>query len=347
MKSSILSTTIAGLLGLCPLGLAQEKPTKTNASSSVTTNADGTATVTIEVDGKKETRTFKLGSEDSPTLTLKSADGQISAVGGAKRVEAGKKRKETFIGVGMGAPVSDEVRAQLPIQPGEGISVSHVMPDSPAAQAGIEQHDILVRLDDQILVAPDQFKALVKMHKPGEALKIGFFRKGERKEVSVTLTEQEISEGRDVLRSISQPYGTWEDKLHALKDRSPQWLDTLKEAKNKFPGIVIDKKAFVLGVDGTVKKLEGELQNVEAVIRNLGEKLEKANIPKEAIDRVREAVEDAIEKAGDTAAKAAIDALQDLRPRKEKLEAPVVRPPAPPVPPVPPTPPGPPAPPAQ
>jgi hypothetical protein len=112
--------------------------------------------------------------------------------------------------------------------------------------------------------------------------------------------------------------------------------EKLREAKEKFPGIIVDKKAFVLGVDGTVKKIEGELENVENVIRNLGEKLEKANIPKETIDRVRQAVEDAIKQAGDTAAKAAIDALQDLRGKKgEKLEAPSV-PPASPVPPVPP-----------
>src|SRR4051794_21394431 len=34
-----------------------------SASSSVITNSDGTATVTIEVNGKKETRSFKLGEE--------------------------------------------------------------------------------------------------------------------------------------------------------------------------------------------------------------------------------------------------------------------------------------------
>ena len=339
MKSSILSTTIAGLLGLCPLGLAQENPNNSSASSSVITNADGTATVTLEVNGKKETRTFKLGSDEPTILKLKSADGTVIAGGSAKvGNEAGKKQKETFIGIGLGAPLSDEVRAQLPIQPGEGISVSHVMPDSPAARAGVEQHDILVRLDEQILVAPDQFKTLVKMHKPGDTLKIGLFRKGERKDVSVTLTEQEVSEVRDVLRYISQPHVKWEEKLNTLKDRAPLWRDKLKEAKDKFPGIVVDKQAFVVGVDGTVKKLEGELENVENVIRNLGEKLEKANIPKETIEHVRKAVEEAIEKAGNTAAKAAIDALQDLRGKKDEiLEIPKA--PAPPVPPVPPAPP--------
>ena len=345
MKTSILTTTVAGLLGLCPLGLAQDKSNNSSASSSVITNADGTATVTLEVNGKKETRTFKLGSEEPSVLKLKGPDGQVVAAGDVKSVEADTKRKETYIGIGLGAPVSEEVRAQLPIQAGEGISVSHVMPDGPAAKAGIEQHDILVRLNDQILVTSDQFKALVKMQKPGDSVKLAFFRKGERKEASVALTEHEFSEARDVLRYISQPHIKWEEKLNTLKERAPQWRDKLKEAKDKFPGIVVDKQAFIVGVDGTVKKLEGQLENVENVIRNLGEKLEKANIPKETIEHVRKAVEEAIEKAGDSAAKAAMDALKDFRGNKEKLEAPRITPPTPPVPPVPPAPPAPPTPP--
>ena len=351
MKSSILSTTVAALLGFCPVALAQEppktEPPKTATSSSVTTNADGTATVTIEVNGKKETRTFKLGGEEP--FTLKLEDANASAGASAKHKAPPKKQKEAYIGVAMGAPVSDAVRAQLPIQPGEGISVSHVAPESPAAKAGIEQHDILVRLDDQILVSPDQFKTLITMRKPGDVLKIGFFRKGERKEASVTLTEHEVTESRDVLRWMSQPHGKWEEKLHDLKEKSGAWREKLKEAKDKFPGVVVDKQAFILGVDGTVKKLEGELENLEGTIRNLSERLEKANIPKETIERVRAAVEDAIQKAGDTAAKAAIDALEDLREKKDKTVEPYkVSPrPTPPAPPAPPVPPAPPAPPAQ
>ncbi len=37
------------------------KPSSASASTSVVTSSDGTATVTIDINGKKETRTFKLG----------------------------------------------------------------------------------------------------------------------------------------------------------------------------------------------------------------------------------------------------------------------------------------------
>src|SRR2546425_12204931 len=70
MKSNILNQTIAALLFALPIAHADDSKAeekkdatkgKSNASTSVTTSADGTATITIDINGKKETRTFKLG----------------------------------------------------------------------------------------------------------------------------------------------------------------------------------------------------------------------------------------------------------------------------------------------
>ena len=290
-----------------------------SSSSSVITNGDGTATVTIEVNGKKDTRTFKLGDEPF-TLKLKDAHGEAGAT-----VSGGK---ETWIGIGVGGSVSDEVRAQLPIQPGEGVTVLHVAPGSPAEKAGLAQHDILVRLDDQVLVEGDQFKKLVRMHKPGESVKIGYFRKGERKDVQVALEEHEVvSEPQDVLKWIGDPSKwkdqspeKWQERLHLLREKSGAVRDRLREVKEKLPGVIVDKQAFVVGVDGTVKKIEGELANVEAVVKNLREQLEKANVPKETIDEIRKAVEKAIDKTGDAARNAVLDAVREVREKHEAVK---------------------------
>jgi hypothetical protein len=310
-----------------------------SASSSVITNSDGTATVTIEVNGKKETRSFKLGEEPF-SLKLKDAPKlNIQVKGG----------KETWIGVAAGSGVPDEVRAQLPINVGEGISVSHVAPESPAAKAGLAQHDILVRFDDQILVDAEQFKKLVKMHKPGDSVKLAYFRKGERHEVPVTLEEHEAElEARDALKMIGEldkdvkggSIESLRDRLLNYRDKSDTIRERLKEAKEKFPGIVVDKQSFVLGVDGTVKKLEGQLQNVEGMVKTLREQLEKADIPKEKVEEVRKALEEAIDKVGDAARKAAIDAIRDYRVKRETeknaLQPPKPDAPAQPAPPAPP-----------
>ena len=290
-----------------------------SSSSSVITNSDGTATVTIELNGKKDTRTFKLGDEPL-TLKLKDAHGEAGAA-----VSGGK---ETWIGIGVGGAVSEEVRAQLPIQPGEGVTVLHVAPGSPAEKAGLAQHDILVRLDDQVLVEGDQFKKLVRMHKPGESVKIGYFRKGERKEVQVVLAEHEVTaEPQDVLKWIGDPAKwkdqspeKWQERLQLLREKSGTLRERLKEAKDKLPGVIVDKQAFVVGVDGTVKKIEGELANVEAVVKNLREQLEKANVPKETIDEIRKAVEKAIDKTGDAARNAVLDAVREVREKHEAVK---------------------------
>ena len=70
----------------------------------------------------------------------------------------------------------------------------------------------------------------------------------------------------------------WQDRLKELREKSGALRDKLKDAKDKFPGVIIDKQAFILGVDGTVKKLEGELQNVETIMKNLRDQLEKAEL---------------------------------------------------------------------
>jgi len=57
---------------------------------------------------------------------------------------------------------SGVLRRQLALKRGAGLVVESVVPGSAAARAGIAQHDVLVRLDDQLLVLPEQFDALLE-----------------------------------------------------------------------------------------------------------------------------------------------------------------------------------------
>ena len=71
MKRTILACALASL------PLFAEVTTK---SSTVVTNVDGTGTITIDVDGKKETKTFKLGDskkDDAPAIRLETTRRQI------------------------------------------------------------------------------------------------------------------------------------------------------------------------------------------------------------------------------------------------------------------------------
>lgn len=296
----------------------------------ITSGGDARATIIMDVDGKKETRTFQLRG-DQP-LTLDYREGNVVRVGeGTLRLAP--REKETWIGMSVSAAISPEVRAQLPIHSGEGVIVSHVVANSPAAIAGLAEHDILVRFDDQILVSADQFKKLVQMRKPGELAKIAYFRKGERREVQVGFNQREVQpEPQDVLNVLTEPLD-WEMKIEALPEgKKPlnitapeagplKLREKLKEVKERYPGVVVNRQAYVLNVDGTVKRLEGELESLEAAMKKLREELEKANIPQETVQEVRKAVEAAIGKAGEAVGKAAVEALREYRDKREEMKS--------------------------
>ncbi len=57
---------------------------------------------------------------------------------------------------------SGVLRQQLALDRGAGLVVDEVTPASPAHRAGFRQHDVLVKLDDQLLVLPEQFNALLE-----------------------------------------------------------------------------------------------------------------------------------------------------------------------------------------
>ena len=54
------------------------------------------------------------------------------------------------------------LRRQLALSRGEGLVVDAVSPQSAADRIGIQPHDVLVRLDDQLLVLPEQLAVLLE-----------------------------------------------------------------------------------------------------------------------------------------------------------------------------------------
>ncbi|MBK1883619.1 serine protease [Luteolibacter pohnpeiensis] len=88
------------------------------------------------------------------------------------------------------SPVTPTLSHQLPIQPNTGLVVDAVSENSAAANAGITTGDVVAKLDDQILIHPDQLRVLIQNHKSGDEVKLTCYRAGKELELSATLTEQ-------------------------------------------------------------------------------------------------------------------------------------------------------------
>jgi hypothetical protein len=78
------------------------------------------------------------------------------------------------------------LRQQLSLKRGAGLVVEEIAAGSAAARAGFAQHDVLVKLDDQMLLLPEQFNALLEAADPDLSLDCTVLRGG--REVVVSLS---------------------------------------------------------------------------------------------------------------------------------------------------------------
>jgi hypothetical protein len=101
------------------------------------------------------------------------------------------RQKGTYLGVSA-SPAPTVIRKQLALPEGMGLVVDIVVPNSPAAEAGLREFDVMQKLDDQLLVNPEQLAVLVRSHKPGEEIKLTVFREGRLTTLTAKLTEHEI-----------------------------------------------------------------------------------------------------------------------------------------------------------
>jgi hypothetical protein len=104
--------------------------------------------------------------------------------------EKGPKVPMIFLGVET-SQVPTVVSEQLGLSKGLGLVVEYVVPDSPAAAAGIQQNDILKMLNDQILIEPSQLRKLLQTFSDGTDVTLTILRKGQEQKVTVKLTKKE------------------------------------------------------------------------------------------------------------------------------------------------------------
>ncbi len=72
-----------------------------------------------------------------------------------------ERPSEFWIGVD-GVPPDDALRTQLELPADLGVVVTKVVPDSPAAKAGLRQHDVLLSADDKPLAKLADLAEVVK-----------------------------------------------------------------------------------------------------------------------------------------------------------------------------------------
>ena len=116
--------------------------------------------------------------------------------GDRERREKMPKVPVTYLGVET-SDVPRVVSEQLGLAKGFGLVVDYVVPDGPAAAAGVQQNDIIKMLNDQILTEPDQLSKLVRSYSEGTTVTLTVLRKGKEEKIGVKLSKKEVPQERE------------------------------------------------------------------------------------------------------------------------------------------------------
>jgi serine protease Do len=112
--------------------------------------------------------------------------------------DMGPKEPVTFLGVET-SNVPRVLSEQMNLPRGFGVVIDYVVPNSPAAAAGVQRSDIIRMLNDQIIVEPDQLGKLVRSFADGTNVTLTLLRKGQEVKVNVKLAKKETPAGRGPL----------------------------------------------------------------------------------------------------------------------------------------------------
>jgi serine protease Do len=134
----------------------------------------------------------------------------------------------TFLGVET-SHVPDVVSEQLGLAKGLGLVVEYVVPDSPAASAGIQQNDILKMLNDQILMEPSQLRKLLQTFSDGTDVTLTILRKGQEQKITVKLSKKEMPQRHSLMPGGDHDWdfdetGDVGDQMHEMKEQLQEQL---------------------------------------------------------------------------------------------------------------------------
>ncbi|MCS6978109.1 MAG: PDZ domain-containing protein [Gemmatales bacterium] len=112
------------------------------------------------------------------------------ALGGLVQAE---ESKPAYLGVMTAKPEDGK----------SGAWVREVTPDSPAAKAGLQNGDVVVKVDGKEIADPAALVEAISARKPGDKIKLTVVRDGKEQEIEATLSERPVR--RPQVRAFPEP----------------------------------------------------------------------------------------------------------------------------------------------
>ena len=138
-----------------------------------------------------------------------------------------------FLGISI-QNMGPELAEWFKTENGRGVIVANIAEDSPAAKGGLLRDDIIVELDGQVVDEVGSFRSRIATTSPGEKVKLGIVRKGER----LTKDIEVGSMDSDFAQAMISPAGLYGMEL---EDLTPELADRL--------GFVFEEGVVISGIE--------------------------------------------------------------------------------------------------
>ncbi len=138
----------------------------------------------------------------------------------AAALQAPEAEATAFLGV-VTSDLPEMLADHLNLNAGEGIIVRSLMPDGPAAKAGISPNDVILRVGDQPIHSPKNLSDCITGQKPGDIVNVDLIQKGKPVKLDITLGT------RPAAVAAAQPMGIDDFGLEQLPE---ELADRIREA---------------------------------------------------------------------------------------------------------------------
>jgi len=181
-----------------------------------------------------------------------------------RSVERTRRDKKDVSWLGVAVEEAPEaLAAQLDLKQGEGLVVTMVASNSPAATADLHRFDVLVEFEGQMLVDPEQLRKLVRMHPQGDVINLTLYRGGKKISVSAKLGQTRLeSASLDDDEAGANNLSLDESELNQVKARLGPLRLHQKELKKELENVGEEKEQAEAEVQRSMREVKRTLERM-------------------------------------------------------------------------------------
>jgi S1-C subfamily serine protease len=145
----------------------------------------------------------------------------------------GRGGRHGYLGVGL-VEITSDLRDHFGVGRDAGVMVGSVEPDSPAAKAGIEVGDIILKVNGEPIESSHDLSRTVRSKKAGETVNLEISRNRTNKTLTATVAEKRVHGRGAILPEVSEMGDL--GNLGMMLERAPDWRslqDRLSEIEKR------------------------------------------------------------------------------------------------------------------